>query len=162
MLVKRVLAGDLPAFAVLVKRHERSIRGVCWSVLRDHHLARDAAQEGFVEAYRGLNGLKEGDAFGGWAAMIARRRALRMARRRRPEAALDEPVMENDPGTMELLDMVTGLPAQEREVVMLRFFDGYESGEIAAILGRPVGTVTKQLSRAYERLRVSLSEELRR
>jgi RNA polymerase sigma-70 factor (ECF subfamily) len=54
---------------------------------------------------------------------------------------------------------VTSLPEHERIVIMLRYFENHEVAAVAAILGRPVGTVTKQLSRALGRLRRSLAEE---
>src|SRR5271154_804284 len=89
-LVAASLAGERSAFGTLVRRYERSARAVCWSLLRDHHLACDAAQDAFVEAYRGLRGLKDRRAFGGWVMTIARNRALRIAKGRRVEAMLPE------------------------------------------------------------------------
>jgi RNA polymerase sigma-70 factor (ECF subfamily) len=52
------------------------------------------------------------------------------------------------------------LPDHEREVLLLRHFDGHDLAAIAAILSRPLGTVTKQLSRAHARLRERLSPEV--
>jgi RNA polymerase sigma-70 factor (ECF subfamily) len=52
-----------------------------------------------------------------------------------------------------LLAAVMSLPERERRLLMLRHFGGYSVAEIAHIVGRPVGTVTKQLSRGYARLR---------
>jgi RNA polymerase sigma-70 factor (ECF subfamily) len=49
---------------------------------------------------------------------------------------------------------VARLPEHERLVVVLRYLNGHSVAEVAAALGRPVGTVTKQLSRAIERLKV--------
>ena len=45
------------------------------------------------------------------------------------------------------------LPSQEQRVVLLRYFEGHPVGDIARMIGRPIGTVTKQLSRAHARLR---------
>ena len=53
----------------------------------------------------------------------------------------------------ELVEAVAGLPEHERQVVVLRYLHGYAVAEIAQALGRPVGTVTKQLSRAVQRLK---------
>ena len=162
-LVTGSLAGDREAFGKLVRRYERGVRATCWSVLRDHHLACDSGQDAFVEAYRGLSGLKDRRAFGGWVMTIARRKALRASRSRRAEAALPEmraPEPANGDG--ELMEAVAKLPEQERVVVMLRFFDGREVGEIAVILGRPEGTVRKQLSRAYKRMRGEIMREMKR
>jgi len=51
-----------------------------------------------------------------------------------------------------LLAAVMRLPERERQVVTLRYFDGHSVQAVAEITGRPLGTVTRQLSRAYARL----------
>jgi len=92
---------------------------------------------------------------------IARRKALRALQSRRAEAALPEVRVPESAGSdEELMEAVARLPEQERVVVMLRFFDGREVGEVAVILGRPEGTVRKQLSRAYERMRGEMMREM--
>ena len=161
-LVSQVIAGDRDAFGVLVRRYERAVRTVCWSVLRDHHLASDAAQDAFVEAFRGLSRIKDPAAFAPWVITIARNRALSLSRGRKAQSPLppDLPDRQPLPNDEELLLMVANLPEQERLVVMLRFLEGYAVNDVARILGRPPGTVTKQLSRAYERLRTALEDQL--
>lgn len=62
----------------------------------------------------------------------------------------------------DLLEAVARLPDHERVVVGLRYFDGHAVNDIAAITGRPVGTVTKQLSRAIKRLRCLWDKENQR
>ena len=75
-----------------------------------------------------------------------------------PEAAGFLP----DDERQRLLDAVRRLPAHERLAVSLRYFEGRGVHEIAQITGRPVGTVTKQLTRAIERLRSDLRPEARK
>ncbi|HET6430440.1 MAG TPA: sigma-70 family RNA polymerase sigma factor [Phycisphaerae bacterium] len=158
-LVAETLDGDRQVFADLVRRYERPVRAIARGILGDHHAAQDAAQETFVLAYRKLHALRKPAAFGPWVMKIARNQALRMARRARPVSEL--PPDQAAPGgdgdlnetSRRLLSAVTALPAHERAVVLLRHFDGRTVREVADITGRSVGTVTKQLSRAYERLR---------
>ena len=145
----------------MVRRYERAVLGVCLAVLRDQHLASDAAQETFLAAYRSLASLRNRASFGSWLTTIARHRAIRCARKHRPHAPLSMSLAQPSPPKehdFELLSAVAGLPEHERIVIMLRYFDGHEIPAIAAILGRPVGTLTKQLSRAHERLRRSLAQ----
>jgi RNA polymerase sigma-70 factor, ECF subfamily len=160
-LVMAALGGDRGAFAQLVVRYEKPARAVCLAILRDEHLASDAAQDSFLAAYRSLGSLRDRGAFGAWLMHIARNRAIRLARNRRREAPLPSSLAESATAQtdFEVLDAVTALPEQERVVVMLRYFQRHEVPEIAAILERPIGTVTKQLSRARERLRRSLTME---
>lgn len=59
----------------------------------------------------------------------------------------------------KLLDAVMRLPEHQRVVVMLRYFDNHSMMMISQITGRPVGTITMQLSRAHARLHKWLKEK---
>jgi RNA polymerase sigma-70 factor (ECF subfamily) len=58
-----------------------------------------------------------------------------------------------------LLRCIRSLPAQERLALSMRYFDGLGVREIATLTGLAVGTITKQLSRALQRMRDQLNEE---
>ena len=161
-IVNAVLGGDRKAFAILVKRYERSVRAIGMCVLRDRHLAQDAAQDAFVKAYEKLPGLRKVHSFGSWLMKISRRCALDIVAQRRESALPEgdfvaaEPVGLLDDEKERLLAAVMRLRESEKQVVMLRYFDGYSVKEVADIAGRSVGTVTKQLSRAHRHLKVLL------
>jgi RNA polymerase sigma-70 factor (ECF subfamily) len=171
-IVRAVLRGDRGAFAALVARHERAVWATAWRVLRDDHAAADAGQEAFLRAFQKLGHLRHPERFGIWLLRIARREAIRLARRRAhdPSRSLDEagtdpprgqdradgPATRLSADAEELLAAVAMLPEHERLVIVLRYFDGRSVAEVAAALGRPVGTVTKQLSRALERLKARI------
>ena len=168
-LVKAVLGGDKQAFGVLVKRYERPVRAIALDVLGDYHLATDVSQDAFVTAYENLPGLRKPVAFGPWMMKIARRRAIDRARRKRDEAPLESVLpaaIYNPDGQLDeekqwLLAAVVKLPQGERQVIMLRYFSGHSVKDVAEILGRSIGTVTKQLSRAHKRLRKILERSLK-
>lgn len=168
-LVNAVLDGDKRAFGVLVKRYERPVRAVALDVLGDYHLATDVSQDAFVTAYENLPGLRKPTAFGAWLMRITRRRAIDWARRKRDEAPLESvirPPTHNPDGQLDeekqwLLAAVVKLPKGEEQVVMLRYFAGHSIKDVAEILSRSVGTVTKQLSRAHRRLRKILERSLK-
>jgi len=160
-LVKAVLDGDKQAFGVLVKRYERPVRAVALGVLGDYHLATDVSQDAFVTAYENLPGLRKPVAFGSWLMKITHRCALDCVRRKNGQSPL-EPVVSSgshgrngrlDEEKQWLLSAVIKLPKGEKQVIMLRYFSGRSVKEVADVLGRSVGTVTKQLSRAHKRLR---------
>lgn len=165
-LISVVLAGDQAGFAELVRRYERAVWARAWHVLRDYHGAQDATQNTFLEAFRGLRQLRDGAQFGGWLMRIAENEALRTARKQARGATLEPPTEiaagEAPPRpaaeTAELLAAVGELPDHERVVVSLRYLNGHSVAEVARLTGRPVGTVTKQLSRAIERLKSILRE----
>ena len=160
-LVKAVLSGDKHVFAELVRRYERLVRAVALEVLGDYHSATDVAQDAFVRAYERLVELRKPESFGPWLMKITRRCALDSVQRKSKETLLDTKIaaaIENPNGRLDeekhrLLAAVVKLPKAERQVVMLRYFGENSVNEVAEILGRKVGTVTKQLSRARVRLR---------
>jgi RNA polymerase sigma factor (sigma-70 family) len=165
-VVERVLDGDREAYAVLVERYQRSAHSVALGILCDFQAAEDATQEAFVTAFEKLGTLRKPERFGPWLIRITRHKALDALRQQRTTSPLEDagdvaadPV---DPALGEasarLLAEVQRLPERERQIVMLRHFDGLSVKEIALHLGQAVGTVTKTLSRAHARLRKRLRE----
>jgi len=163
-LVKAVLNGQKHSFAELVKRYERPVRGVALDVLGDYHSATDVSQDAFVRAYERLAGLRKPDSFGPWLMKITRRCALDSVRRKPKEArletkisaAIEKPNGRLDEDKQRLLAAIVKLPWAEKQAVMLRYFGNNRVNDVAKILGRSTGTVTKQLSRARTRLRKKL------
>jgi len=165
-LVTAAQAGDQSAFAELVRRYERVVTATAWSRLRDFHAAQDVAQESFVKAFSHLASLRSPDAFGSWLLTLVSREAQLRAKRTRPVASLEgvDPlslVARDVCLSVEQTNMVEALarlPEQERIVVVFRYLDGLTVNDIATATGRPIGTVTKQLSRAIHRLRQWLTK----
>ena len=163
-LVNAVLDGEKQAFAILVKRYERPVRAVALDVLGDYHSASDVSQDAFVKAYRQLAGLRKPEAFGPWLLKITRRCALDSARKKSREhrfemkavAFIENPDGQLDEEKQRLLAAVVKLPRSEKQVVILRYLGENSVKDVADIVGRSVGTVTKQLSRAHKRLRKML------
>ncbi len=160
-LVKAVLGGERRAFAELVRRYERAVRALALSVLADGHAAEDVAQDCFVIAYQELDKLRKPGAFGGWLLKIARREAVSRSRSRLKMARLEESKIgaakdrdgRLDEDLQEVLAAVMKLPGHERQVITLKYFNGQSIRGISEMTGRAIGTVSKQLSRAHERLR---------
>jgi RNA polymerase sigma-70 factor (ECF subfamily) len=164
-LVAESLQGNQASFGVLVGRYERAVLATALRILHDREAARDVAQDVFVTAFEKLRTLRNPAGFGGWLLRIAHNQAVSAlrSRARAPEPApLSDalparPDTGLDPRSADLLEAVARLPENERLVIAMRYFDGLSAREIATASGRPLGTVTKQLSRAYERLRSLLS-----
>lgn len=157
-LVKAVLNGNREAYGCLFERHERSVQAVALAVLGDYHAAQDVVQESFVTAYSKLGGLRKGSSFGPWIRKIAKHQAIRSmlqvnnAKQRVIEASSVSNDGRIDEPNRMLLEAVMRLPRHERVVIMLRYFDGHSTKMISKMTGRPVGTITMQLSRAHARL----------
>ncbi len=160
-LVNAVLDGEKQMFAELVRRYERPVRAVVLDILGDYHLANDISQDAFVKAYEKLASLRKPHAFGPWLIKIARRCALESAKQKSKRANLkinnaamiEDPNGQLDEENQWLLAAVVKLPKAEKQVVMLHYFGQNSVRDVSKIVGRSVGTVTKQLSRARIRLR---------
>ncbi|MFA6244598.1 MAG: sigma-70 family RNA polymerase sigma factor [Candidatus Hydrogenedentales bacterium] len=158
-VVERVLDGDVQAFEVLVRRYERTVRAKARSVLGNSHLLDDATQQAFVTAFERLASLRNPAAFPGWLLQIAYRHALGMAKEEKRRLPIESQVNPGQTGAdasernQLLLTAITHLPEHEQIVVMAHYFEGHSVNDVAAMQGCPVGSVTKQLQRARERLR---------
>ena len=168
-LVARVRLGDVEAFGQLAERYERSLLALALARLHDFHQAEDAVQETLLRAFRRLETLRDDAKFAPWLVQIAQRQVVDSVRTRQIpigfplDASSQTTADDKNPHAWikneQLLSLVARLPDHERVLVGLRYFDGQSMTEIAAILARPIGTVTKQLSRAMVRLRSWYKEE---
>jgi RNA polymerase sigma-70 factor (ECF subfamily) len=165
-IIRQVRQGNRQAYGALVERYERLVRATAMRLTRDRHAAEDVAQEAFVAGLRQLDSLRDPAKFAGWLLTITARVAAKAGRRRVQVTAGDldalasdraEPLSEESHALMQLVER---LPVHERVVVALRYLDGHDMQQIAGITGRPIGTVTKQLSRACHRLRTWLQSEV--
>ena len=162
-LVARVRGGDIEAFGRLAERHERTVLATVLTELRDIHAAEDVTQATLLLAFRRLETLRDAAKFGPWLMQIARRQTIEALRARRipvsipPDDcgrdAVRDPAIQTWMDNEHLLSLVARLPDHERVLIGHRYFDGHSMDQIAQITGRPIGTVTKQLSRAIARLR---------
>lgn len=162
-LVDRVRRGDIEAFSRLSERYEKTVLAAALCKTRDIHTAEDVVQETLLLAFRRLDTLRDPSKFGPWLMQIVRRQLIE-AFRKRPVPTmlpLDGPErVQHDDAPIDtwiehdhMLTLVARLPDHEAVLIGLRYFDGQSVADVAAIVARPVGTVTKQLSRAIARLR---------
>jgi RNA polymerase sigma-70 factor, ECF subfamily len=168
-LVKAVLDGNRQAYGELFRRHERSVQATALSVLDNLHAAQDAMQEAFVTAFCKLGTLRKHSSFGPWVQKIARHEAIQVRRQWRKAKDAQRPTIQPhtptnngqiDERNRQLIEAVMRLPEHERTVVMLRYFEDHSVKTIGQMTGRPVGTVTMQLSRARARLQRWLKDAL--
>src|SRR5579859_311919 len=147
-LVAGAKAGDVDAFAELVRRYERRVRSVLARLLDDPRDAEEAAQDVFVQAWRRIDGFRGDAAMFTWLYRIAVNEALQRRRRRRPPTAeLDDrdAASEDDHEMREagsfLLAQLRELPIDYRAPVVLRDLEGLSNEEVADVLGISVAAV---------------------
>jgi RNA polymerase sigma-70 factor (ECF subfamily) len=143
--------------------YPRVYRYLCW-LTRHPETAEDLAQETFVRAWRFLDRYDERGSLRAWLHCIAHRELLRYLRGRRDQTSLEEAPEIAAPHAaawmdpLELREVIGKLPAEQRDVTVLHYLEGYECEEIARIVRAPVGTVKSRLSTARARLRQELGE----
>jgi RNA polymerase sigma-70 factor, ECF subfamily len=170
-LVCSAREGDRAAFGRLYDRYARVVHGILLARVPPREVD-DLVQEVFLSALRQLHALRDVSRFGAWLAAITRNRANDHYRKSGPEAALTEPVAEDQAdicvkdhaaeqeATM-ILAVVRTLPEAYREPLILRLVEGMTGPEIAARTGLKHGSVRVNLCRGMQLLREKLEERTR-
>jgi RNA polymerase sigma-70 factor, ECF subfamily len=173
-LFARAQRGNEAAYEEIVQRYQQVAFRTAYVVTGSAAEAEDAAQEGFVKAYRALATFRPGAEPRPWLLRIvvneARNRVrsagrrhqleLRVVERFRPGDAAPSPeaaaVAAEDHNW--LLGLVNELSEEDRLVISSRYLLELSGEETAAALGIPEGTVKSRLSRALARLRQRVEE----
>jgi RNA polymerase sigma-70 factor (ECF subfamily) len=177
-LVETFQAGDASAFETLVHRWDRRIQGLIYRVVGGEEEARDLCQETFLRAYRGLGTFKKEARFSSWLYQIALNVSRDRLRRRRlrNHVSLDEmaeegevPWTQGGPTALDLVESqdisravahaVASLPEEQREVIVLKEYEGLTFQEIAQVLDVPLSTVKTRLYRGLGQLRLHLTRQ---
>ena len=177
-LVASCLGGDRSAFDLLVLRWDRKIQGAIYRLIGSEDDARDLCQEAFLKAYRGLGAFKGEARFSSWLYQIALNLCRDRMRRRKGrtmvsldalEADGQAPVLRDDTTALDLAmtkdverhvkAAVMALAEDQREVIVLKEYEGLTFQEIADVLGLPVSTVKTRLYRGLDKLKERLSRE---
>ncbi len=173
-LVERARSGDEDAYEQLVRAHQGIAFRVAFLVVGSAPEAEEAAQEGFLKAYRALGRFRRGASFRPWLLQIVANEARNRRRAAGRRAALALRAAEegssggaapSPEGSLlageereRLLEAVNTLRDEERLVITCRYFLELSEEETAAALGVRPGTVKSRTSRALARLREELGE----
>ena len=168
-LVREAMSGQLEAFNVLVRRWERKVYSFLVYLTARPEDAFDMCQEVFLSGYRHLGQLKDPHKFPQWLFRIARNTARSHARHQHEEetSLKDlEPVEDSsrvrvgeagqwEQGDLQILveKALEALPLEQREAIVLKFYQGFKLAEIAEIQGCPLSTAKTRLYSAFEQLR---------
>jgi RNA polymerase sigma factor (sigma-70 family) len=158
-LVAATLAGERAAFEELLGRHAGRVRQLARRMLRPED-AEDVVQEALLQAFLGLERLRDPERFGSWLYGITLNLARMRLRRRDPppfEADVAQGPVSNGEALEAVRDALDVLPPREREAVVLHYVEGLNTEEVAALLGARPGTVRVRLHRARRRLRRDLA-----
>jgi RNA polymerase sigma-70 factor, ECF subfamily len=137
---------------------------IAFGILHDRQAAEDAAQDACALAACKVSTLKDPSVFRSWMYKIVANRAISLGRRYRPADALeaaDACGVTSDPtDRLDLYRALAGLPLRQRAAVILHYYVGLSSVEIADACGFPPGSVRFQLMLARRALRKALTTDV--
>ena len=170
LLLERIATKDRAAFQELYHRYYQRLFGYVFKVTRRPELVEEAVNDTLLGVWQGAGSFHHRSRPSTWILGIAHRQALKaLSRQRRgdrdAETTFDPPTPEEGPESLlarrelrsELGWALAQLPAEQRAVVELTYFQGCSYAEIAEVLGCPVNTVKTRMFHARRRMRALLA-----
>lgn len=158
-LLELAQRGGVEAFETLYRRHRDWIYRLAWRFTGNEADALDVLQETFAYLLRKLPGLRLTAAMTTFLYPVVKHLSLNLRRKRTPDAADDEILAaipapaDQETSRSELAAALSTLPADQREIVLMRFLDDMSLEEIAQALETPLNTIKSRLYRALAILR---------
>lgn len=157
-LVSASADGDREAYAALVRRHASRVYAVCLAILHDPDDSQDMAQEALIKGMTRIDSLRDATQFAAWITRIAqnlcrdhrrtwnRRRELLLAQNQTVSSHIESP-------SPDLSAALAELPEKHRIPLMLYYFDGQSSENLARTLNLSRAGASTRLVRARRALR---------
>jgi len=152
----------------LMNDYGDSIFRMCYVYLKDYHLAEDATQEAFVKAMKSYESFQNKSTEKTWLTKIAINCCKNVMRTRWFKTyrfglidSLDPPQGSSLDDILEkstIAKAVSELPSNDREVILLYYYQNLSLKEIASAIGKNENTILQRLSRARARLKKILLE----
>jgi RNA polymerase sigma-70 factor (ECF subfamily) len=164
----RARRGDATALAALIRAHQRSVYSLALRMLGAKDSAEDLTQDVFMQMSGNLKSIESNRHLGFWLRKVAANRAIDEIRRR--SRAETRPLEEaehmfsteegEDPLLQRhLLELLNGLSAPARAVLLLKFQEDLDPTDIARMLDMPINTVKSHLKRSLDVLREKIRGE---
>ena len=166
-LISGAAAGDRDCLAALYDRYAPALLAIGRRILGDRREAEDLLHDVFIEVWRQAGDYDEArGSVRAWLLMRMRSRALdrrksaalsKRADLPAPEAVIDATEPGEDPALgpdrQAVRRALAALPAEQRQVLELGYFEGLSSSEIAERVRAPIGTVKSRVAAALSKLR---------
>lgn len=180
VLLNHYLSGDREAISVLIERHRRRVRDYIGMMVKDDDVADDIFQETFIKAVRVIDEGRYTDngKFLSWILRIAHNQVIDHFRAERQDKSVSEAEAGYDMlGSLRFAErtvedemvsaqierdvraLVDLLPAEQREVVMLRYFSGLSFKDIAEQTEVSINTALGRMRYALINLRRMIKEK---
>ena len=167
-LVRAAQAGDARAFGELYERYRQPLYRYCLARSESPHEAEDLVSDVFLKAMESLARYRDqGLPFIAFLYRVARNAAIDRSRRAKGSSLFEMTVeprstmdVEGDAARSLEMDAILGamrkIKPEYREVILLRFVEGYSAADVAKLLDKAEKAVWNLQQRGLERLRVEL------
>jgi RNA polymerase sigma factor (sigma-70 family) len=183
-VVKRVQAGDVAAFDVLIRKYRERVFGVVYNLTSNREDTADLVQDSFIKAFQSINRFQGQSSFFTWLYKIAVNTTLSHLRKNKLRQFFSLEKVQEDGAATEILNQLTDtsgadrdaylkelqeklnealqkLSIKHRTVITLFEIDGLSHAEIAEVMDCSEGTVRSRLHYAKQFLQGELSKYLR-
>lgn len=183
-VVKRVQAGEVAAFDILIRRYRERLFGVVYNLTSNREDTADLVQDAFIKAFQSINRFQGQSTFFTWLYKIAVNTTLSHLRKNRLRTFFSLEKVQEDGTSSEILNQLTDttgadrdaylkelqeklnealqkLSIKHRTVITLFEIDGLSHSEIAEVMDCSEGTVRSRLHYAKQFLQGELSKYLR-
>jgi RNA polymerase sigma-70 factor (ECF subfamily) len=149
------------AMNILYYRYREWVYGLAFRLCGNREDARDILQEVFIYFFNKFPGFEMRSSIKTFLYPVVKNITISNIRKKRKIIPLDESFSHSIPDDSlnwdtelrKLSDYLEGLSKEEKELVLLRFYDGLSLGEIAEVFNVPTGTIKSRLNRLLSRLR---------
>ncbi|MBM3334586.1 sigma-70 family RNA polymerase sigma factor [Candidatus Sumerlaeota bacterium] len=179
ILMRQLQEGDQTAFEQIVRHWEQPMLNFFYRSVGDLDAAEDLRQDLFVRLYTYRSSYRGDGTFRAWLYQLATNLLRSYLRRPRPAFSLDGDTPDSESERLEMHDqapraseiiqrqqseqivrqMLDGLSPDDREALVLRFFEGLPYGEICQALGIAESSAKSRVYRAIERLRKMIARQ---
>ena len=179
--------GDVDAFEVLVKKHQKKMLNIAYRMIGSYEEACEIVQDSFVSAYKAIRDFEGKAKFSTWLYTIVMNLSKNRLKQLKTQlyheqVSIDDPVLtddgnikaesvSNEPSILEQLEKkefqqkvqgcINSLDDEFKEVLILRDIQGFSYDEISKMLKIAEGTVKSRLFRSREALKICLKKVIR-
>ena len=157
-VIALVRAGEADAFAEIIVHYQAAIIRYLYRLTGDYEMAKDLAQDTFIQAYKGILKTDAELSFKAWLYRIATNNALQHRRRKKLLSFIPFTLKEEDvsatgnqadcPGkALEIYEALLKVPEEQRTCLVLHFVEGFKYREIAETLECSEEAVRKRVAR---------------
>lgn len=158
------MAGSEQQLLALIHRHKTALMRMAYMYLGDLSLAEEAVQDTFVKAYNHMDAFRGQASESTWLTRIAintckdmrRRSWFRLRKASVPMDAIPEQSQADTYPDDTVLRAVMALPPRDKQVILLRYYQGLSVAETAQALGISAACAASRLNRAKARLHTAL------